>query len=78
VLTAREGVAGEMTMDVRFPATALTVNVAFPFTAPDWAVMIADPDAEAVATPLALMLATFVSEEPHCTELVTSLVVPSE
>jgi hypothetical protein len=78
VLTAMEGAAGEITIDVRFPAAALTVNVAVPLMVPDLAVIVADPDAEAVATPLALMLATFVSEDPHCTELVTSLVVPSE
>jgi hypothetical protein len=32
---------------------------------PDLAVIVADPDAEAVATPPAVMLATFVSEDPH-------------
>jgi hypothetical protein len=78
VLTAREGAAGEITIDVRFPAAALTVSVAVPFRVPDWAVIVADPDAEAVATPLALMLATLVSDDPHCTELVTSLLLPSE
>jgi hypothetical protein len=65
VLTAREGVAGEITIDVRFPAAAFTVNVALPLMVPDWAVIVADPEAEAVATPAAVMLATFVSEDPH-------------
>ena len=65
-------------IDVRLPAAALTVSVAVPFRVPDLAVMVADPDAVAVATPLELMLATLLSEDPHCTELVTSLVVPSE
>lgn len=78
MFTAKEGVAGEITIDVRFPAAALTVKVALPLMVPDWAVIVADPEAEAVATPPALMLATFVSEDPHCTELVTFLVVPSE
>lgn len=73
-----EGAAGEIAIDVRFPAAAFTVSVAVPFMVPDLAVMVADPDAEAVATPAAVMLATLVSEDPHCTELVTSLVVPSE
>lgn len=78
VLTAIEGAAGEITIEVKFPAAAFTVNVAVAFTVPDWAVMVADPDAAEVAIPPALMLATLVSEEAHCTELVTSLVVPSE
>jgi len=73
-----EGVAGEIAIDVRFPAAAFTVSVAVPFMVPDFAVMVADPDEAAVATPLALMLATLLSEDPHCAELVTSLVVPSE
>jgi hypothetical protein len=65
VLTAKEGAAGEITIDVRFPAAALTVSVALPLMVPDLAVIVADPDAEAVATPPAVMLATFVSEDPH-------------
>jgi hypothetical protein len=73
-----EGAAGEIAIDVRFPAAALTVSVAVPFMVPDLAVMVADPDAAAVATPLELMLATLLSEDPHCTEPVTSFVLPSE
>lgn len=65
MLTANEGAAGEMTIEVRFPAAELTVSVAVPFTVPDLAVMVTDPDADAVATPPAEMLATFESEDPH-------------
>lgn len=78
VFTGMEGAAGEITIEVRFPAAALTVNVAVAFRVPDWAVIVAAPEAEEVAIPAALMLATFVSEDPHCTELVMSFDVPSE
>jgi len=40
--------------------------------------MVTVPDAEATAMPGLLMLAMFESEELHCAELVTSLVVPWE
>lgn len=78
VLTGIEGAAGEITMDVRFAAAALTVKVAVDCTEPDCAVMVTDPAAEPVAIPTAVMLAMLESDDPHVTELVMSLEVPSE
>jgi len=40
--------------------------------------MVTEPEAEPVATPAALTLAMFESDDPHCTDPVMSLVVPSE
>jgi len=40
--------------------------------------MVTDPEAEPVATPVALTPAMFESDDPHCTDPVMSLVVPSE
>lgn len=73
-----DGAAGETTIEVRLAAACVTVKVAVALSAPDFAEIVDDPAAEAVASPPALMLATVPSDEPHCTELVMSLLVPSD
>ena len=77
-MTPIEEAAGEITIALKFAAAALTVNVADDFIEPLCAVMVTDPEAEPVATPAALTLAMFESDDPHCTDPVMSLVVPSE
>lgn len=52
-------------------------NVAVPFTDPEVAVIVLVPMAIPVAIPVVAMEATLVVEEVHCTELVTSLELPS-
>jgi hypothetical protein len=78
VLTGIEEAAGEITIEVKFAAAALTVSVAVELKEPDCAAMVTDPGADPVATPVLLMLAMLESDEPHCAELVTSFVVPSD
>jgi hypothetical protein len=78
VLTGIEEAAGEITIEVKFAAAALTVNVAVELKEPDCAVIVTDPDPEPVAMPVLLMLAMLESDEPHCAEPVTSFVVPSD
>lgn len=73
-----EEAAGEITIEVKFAAAAVTLSVAPPCKVPDLAVMVTVPEAEPVATPAALMLAIVESDDPHCAELVISLVVLSD
>jgi hypothetical protein len=71
-------------MDFVGGATAIetgpsTVKMAEPLIAPDVALIVVVPVAEAVTSPPVLpMLATLVSEELHITELVRSLLGPLE
>jgi hypothetical protein len=74
-LTGIEEAAGDITIELKFAAAAVTLSVALLWRVPDLAVMVTVPEAEPVAIPDASMLAMFESEEIHCTELVTSLVV---
>jgi hypothetical protein len=77
-LTGIEDAAADTVIDIRFEAAAVTVRAAFDVFEFDWAVMVTVPDAEAVATPAALTLAIFESEELQTAELVTFCEVPSE
>jgi hypothetical protein len=79
VLTGTEGFAGATVIEVRVaPALGFsTLRVAVPLTVPDWAVIVADPIARPLAIPVAIE-ATLASEDPHCTVLVRSLLLPSE
>ena len=72
-----EGAVGLIIMLERLAAALLTVRVAVPFTPLVVAVTVAVPAARALAIPPTVMLATFESDELHCTEAVMSLVVPS-
>jgi len=72
------GVAGEMAMEDKFAAAALTLRVAVDCSVPELAVMVAVPDAEPTTIPGLLTLAMVESEELHCAVLVKSLVVPSD
>jgi hypothetical protein len=78
VLTGIEDAAADIVIDTRFEAAAVTVRAAFDVLEFDCAVMVTVPDAEAVATPAALTLAIFESEELQTAEFVTSCEVPSE
>jgi hypothetical protein len=78
VLTAIEDAAEDTVIEAKLPAAALTLSVAVDCSVPDCAVIVTVPGAEPVAAPPAAMLAMFESEEFHCTELVTSFVLPSE
>lgn len=73
-----DGDAGETVMEVKFAAAALTVKVADDCMDPDCAVIVTDPAADPVATPLPLTLAIVESDDPHWTKAVMSLEVPSE
>lgn len=70
--------AGEMAIEVKFAAALVTVKLALDFKVPDSAVMVTVPEFEPVAIPIVEMLAIVESEEFHCTEVVTSLVLPSD
>ena len=74
-MTGIEEAAGDITIELKFAAAAVTLSVALPWKVPDLAVMVTVPETEPVATPEASMLAMLESEEIHCTELVTSLLV---
>jgi hypothetical protein len=78
VLTGIEEAAGDIAIDAKFDAAAVTVSAAFDVFEFDCAVMVTVPDPEAVATPAALTLAIFESEELQTAEFVTSCEVPSE
>jgi hypothetical protein len=78
VLTGTDEATGEMAMDERLTAAALTLRVAVDCSVPEIAVMVTVPDPEPTTMPGLLTLAMLESEEFHCAELVTSLVVPSE
>jgi hypothetical protein len=60
---------------VTFPKVTFTVPV--PLTVPDWAVMVALPEAAAVTTPAVLTGTVDVSELDHTTPEVKLFVVPS-
>ena len=78
MLTGIEDAIGEIVIELKFAAAAVTVSVAVAVNEPDCAVIVTDPLPEAVAMPVPLMLAMLESDEPQLTELVTSLVVPSD
>ena len=78
VLTGIDEAAGDIVMDFKFTAAAVTESVADPRTVPDCALIVTVPAAEPLASPLAPIDAMLVSEELHVTELLMSLVVPSE
>jgi hypothetical protein len=78
VFTGTVGFAGVITIELRFAAALLIVRMAEAATDPEVAVMIAEPDVFAVARPAVSIVATLVSDEAHCTELVTSFVLPSD
>jgi hypothetical protein len=54
----------------------VTVKVVVPLIDPDAALMTVGPDAEAVANPAALIVATDVTDEVQVTALVTSALLP--
>ena len=70
------GVMGVMDMEER--VAEFTVKVALPRILPEAAAMVAVPGATVVASPLPLMVATDVFEEPQETCVVISWLVPSE
>lgn len=78
MLTGIEDAIGEIVIELKFAAAAVTVSVAVAVNEPDCAVIVTDPLPEPVAMPVPLMLAMLESDEPQLTELVTSLVVPSD
>ena len=55
-----------------------TVRVAFPRTEPRLAVIVVEPLAIAWASPVVLIVATFVAEEDQTTPLLRTEVEPSE
>ena len=77
-MTAIEGAAGDIAIEARLLAAALTLSVAVACSVPDCAVIVTVPAAEPDAVPPAPMLAMFESEELHWTELVISFVLPFE
>jgi hypothetical protein len=74
------GLVGVTAMDTRM--AGVTVSVVVPLILPDVAVIVADPVATEVASPLdpsaLLTVATLVSEELQITDAVTSCLVLSE
>ena len=77
-MTAIEDAAGDIAIEARLAAAALTLSVAVACSDPEVAVIVTVPAAEPDAAPPAAMLAMFESEELHCTELVISFVLPFE
>ena len=73
-----EAPAGEIEMAVKFAPALLTLSVAVACSDPDCADTVTTPKATAVAIPFPLTDAILESDEPHCTELVKSLLIPSE
>lgn len=68
---------GVTAMEVSVAVDADTVNIAVPLT-PLWeAVMVEEPEATAVASPLALIVATVVVADVQVAVVVTFAVVPS-
>ena len=78
VLTGIEEARGDRVIDVRLAAALVTVRIAVPLILPDCAVTVTTPTATPLAAPALLTDAKFVSDELHCTELVMSLLLPSE
>ena len=65
-------------MEIKFAPALLTLSVAVACKDPDCAVTVTTPNATAVAIPVPLTDAMLESDELHCTELLKSLLVPSE
>ena len=78
VLTGIDEAAGDMVMDCKLTAAAVTESVADACTVPDCAPIVTVPAADPLANPPPLIDATLVSDELHVTELLMSFVVPSE
>jgi hypothetical protein len=82
VFTGIDDAAGEIAIETKFAAAAVTVKFALDCLVPELALYVAViatvPDADPVATPAAVTLAIFESEELHCAELVTSCELPSD
>ena len=70
--------AGEMVIDFKFVAAAVTDSDANAYTLPLCAVMVAVPELTPLASPFGLTEAMLLSEELHVAELLTSDDVPSE
>jgi len=73
-----EAAAGDTAIAVKLAAALVMFRVAVPRMVPDCAVMVTTPMATPLAIPALLTEATLVSEELHCAEAVTSLLLPSE
>ena len=71
------GLAGETAMELRVFGAADTESVVLPLRLSMEAVIVVEPGATAVATPVALMVATFAFASVQVAELVTSAVEPS-
>ena len=69
---------GDIVIDFRSTAAAVTASVADPCPVPDCALIVTVPAPAPLASPLPLIDATLASEELHTTELLMSFVVPSE
>lgn len=65
VLTAIDDDVGEIVIELKLLAAAVTVNAADPCTLPDFAEMVTVPGFDPVAVPLEAMLAIVESEEFH-------------
>lgn len=70
VSTAIVGLAGVTAIEL----SAATVNVVDPEMLPEVAVMVVEPKATPVASPVLLMVATFISDELHVADVVRSRV----
>ena len=73
-----EGLAGEITIEVKVTLPPVTVNLAELVRVPDWAATSTFPFATPVTTPAALTVAVFESAELQVTTEVKSFVEPSE
>jgi hypothetical protein len=73
-----EAAAGETLIEFKLTAATVMFRFANPWMVPDFAVMVTAPLITPVAIPLALMVAMAESEELQTTELVMSLLLPSE
>jgi hypothetical protein len=73
-----EEATGEMVMDFKLTAAGVTVRLAAALMLPVCALIVTVPAAKELATPRPLIDATLVSDELHTTEVVMSVVVPSD
>src|ERR1700752_3400602 len=71
---ATEAVVGVTEIEVR--TAGVTVNVAVPLTAPDWAVIVVVPGTRVPANPALFTVATVVADEVQTAVLVRFWVVP--
>ena len=76
--TGIDDAAGEIAIETRFAAAAVTVRFALEFMLPETALMVTVPEADPTATPATLTLAILESDELHCAVLVMSCELPSE